>query len=95
MGSQIGSGLKKTKSQKTQYFSHENLIFRVQGLQNRTPNRSQICSKSHLRRRGPQKPSGEPLGALLEASGAEKKKLGTALGRLGAKKGAKMGPQNY
>ena len=34
------------------------------------------------------------LGALLEASGTEKKKLGTALGRLGAKKGAKMGPQN-
>ena len=38
------------------------------------------------------------LGALLGASGAEKKKLGAALGRLGAKKeskmGAKMAPLN-
>ena len=34
-----------------------------------------------------------PIGALLDALGAEKKKLGTALGRLGAEKGAKMGPK--
>ena len=34
------------------------------------------------------------LGALLAASGAEKKKSGTALGRLGAKKGAKMAKWN-
>ena len=33
------------------------------------------------------------LGALLGASGAEKKKLGAALGRLGAKKGPKIGPR--
>ena len=33
------------------------------------------------------------LGALVAASGAEKKKLGAALGRLGAKKGPKMGPK--
>ena len=33
------------------------------------------------------------LGALLGASGAEKKKLGAALGRLGAKKRPKMGPK--
>ena len=51
-------------------------------------------SESHLRRGGPQKASGEPLGALLEASGAEKKKLGTALGRLGPKKGANIGGPN-
>ena len=52
------------------------LFFRVQGLQNRTPNRSKIGSKSHLRRGGLQKASGEPLGALLEASGAGKKEVG-------------------
>ena len=62
----------------------------VQDLQNRTQNQSKMGSESHLRRGGPQKASGEPLGALLEALGAEKKKLGTALGRFGAKKGAKM-----
>ena len=66
----------------------------VQGLQNRTPNRSKIGSKSHLRRGGPQKASGEPLGTLLEASGAEKKKLGTALGQLWAKNKFKRGYQN-
>ena len=74
------------------------LFSRVQGLQNRTPNRSKIGSEFHLRRGGPQNASGEPLGALLDALGAEKKKLGTALGRFGPKKGpkmwAKMGPQN-
>ena len=67
------------------------LIFRVQGLQNRTPNLSKIGSKSHLRRGGLQKASGEALGALLEASGAKIKKLGTALGRVGPKKGTKTG----
>ena len=34
------------------------------------------------------------LGALLEASGAEKKKLGTDLGRLEPKKGVKIGGPN-
>ena len=63
----------------------------VQGLQNRTQNRSKTGSKSHLRRRCLQKASGEPLGALLDASGAEKKELGINLGRLGPKKGAKIG----
>ena len=57
-----------------------------------------IGSKSHLRRGDPQNASREALGAFLEASGAEKKKLGTALCRFGPKKGAKMGakmaPQN-
>ena len=67
------------------------LFFKVQGLQNWIPNRSKISSKSHLRRGGPQKASGESLGALLAASGAEKKKLGMALGRLGPKKGPKIG----
>ena len=33
------------------------------------------------------------LGALLEASGAETNKLGTALSQLGAKKVPKMGPK--
>ena len=69
------------------------LFSRVQGFQHRSQNRSKIGSHSHLRRGGPQKASGEPLGTLLEASGAGKKKLGTALGRLGAKKVAKMRTQ--
>ena len=91
MGSKIESGLKMAKSLKI-YTSHtKTLLLRVQGLQNRTPNRSKIGSKSHLRRGGLQKASGEPLGALLEASGAEIKKLGTALGRVGPQKGAKTG----
>ena len=36
-----------------------------------------------------------PFGALLAASGAEKKKSGTALGRLGAKKRSKMGAKKF
>ena len=70
------------------------MIFKVQGLQNRTPNRSTIGSTSHLRRGGLQKASGEALGALLGASGAKIKKLGTALGRVGPKKGGHNGSQH-
>ena len=57
-------------------------------------------SESHLRRGSPQKASWRPLGALLEALGAEKNKVGIALGRSWkpsktdfSKKGSKMGPQ--
>ena len=57
----------------------KHLLLRVQGLQNRTQNRSKIGSESHIRRGGPQKAFGQPLGVFLDASGAEKKKLGTAL----------------
>ena len=57
-----------------------------------------IGSKSHLQSGEPQNASREALGAFLEASGAEKKKLETALCRFGSKKGAKtrakMAPQN-
>ena len=63
---------------------------KVQGP-NRTQNGVKIASKSHLRRGDPQNASREALGAYLEASGAEKKKLGTALCRFGTRKGAKMG----
>ena len=55
-------------------------------------------SESHLRRGGPQNASREPLGALLEASGAEQKEVGNGSGPVwapkGAKTGAKMAPQN-
>ena len=72
--------------------------FHVSGLLLGAKNGFKIGSKSHLRRGGPQNASREPLGAFLEASGAEKKKLGTALCRFGSKKGAKMwakmAPQN-
>ena len=57
-------------------------------------------SESHLRRGSPQKASWKPLGALLEALGAEKTKLESLLAALGGlprqfspKKGSKMGPQ--
>ena len=57
-------------------------------------------SESHLRRGSPQKASWKPLGALLEALGAEKTKLESLLAALGSlsrqfspKKGSKMGPQ--
>ena len=51
---------------------------------------SKMGSESHLRRGSPQKASWKPLGALLDALGAEKKRLGKALGRFGPQKGAKM-----
>ena len=70
------------------------MIFQVSGLLSGAQHGFKIGSKSHLRRGGPQNASGEPLGALLEASGAEKKKLGTALGRLGPQNGAKIGGPN-
>ena len=70
------------------------LLLKVQGLQTRAQNGVKIGSKSHLRRGDPQNASREALGAFLEASGAEKKKLGTVLCRLGPKKGTKMAPQN-
>ena len=40
---------------------------------------SKMGSESHLRRGSPQKASWRPLGALLEASGAEKSKFGGLL----------------
>ena len=55
----------------------------LQGLPKQVQILFKMGSESHLRRGGPQKASGEPLGTLLEASGAEKKKLGTALDQLG------------
>ena len=65
----------------------------MQGLQNRAQNGLKIGSTSHLRRGDPQNASREALGAFLEASGAEKKKLGAALARFSPKKGAKMDPK--
>ena len=44
--------------------------------------------ESYPRRGSPQKLSWRPLGALLDALGAEKSKLGTALGRSWAALGA-------
>ena len=44
---------------------------------------SQMGSESHLRRGSPQKASWKPLGALLEALGAEKTKLESLLAALG------------
>ena len=69
------------------------MILEVPGRHFDTKNESNISSESHLRRGGPQNAFREPLGAHLEASGAEKKKLGTALGRFGPKKEAKMDPK--
>ena len=57
-------------------------------------------SESYLRHGSPQKASWKPLGALLEALGAEKTKLESLLAALGGlsrqvltKMGSKMGPQ--
>ena len=94
MESKIDSGLKMVKSQKCNTSHTKTLLLKVQGLQNRAQNGVKIGSKSHLRRGDPQNASREALGAFLEASGAEKKKLGTALGRLGPQKGAKIGGPN-
>ena len=67
MGSQIGSGLKKAKSQKMQYLSHENLNFEGPGPPNtgpeRVPNRFPISSSTR-------KPSKSLLRASWSALGA-------------------------
>ena len=98
MESKIDSRLEIVKSQKCNTSHTRTLFLLVQGLQNRAQNGVKIGSKSHLRRGDPRNASREALGAFLEASGTEKKKLGTALCRFGPKKGAKMGakmaPQN-
>ena len=57
------------------------MIFEVQVSLFGAKNTSKIGSESHLRRGSSQKASWKPLGTLLEASGAEKKILGAALGR--------------
>ena len=56
------------------------MIFEVQGSLFRIKNGSKIGSESHLRRGSPQKASWRPLGALLEALGAEKISLERLLG---------------
>ena len=99
MESKIDCGLKVVKSQKKSNTSYtKKILLKVQGLQNRAQNGVKIGSKAHLRRGDPRNASREALGAFLEASGAGKKKLGTALCRFRSKKGAKMGakmaPQN-
>ena len=78
MGSQIGSGLKKAKSQKMQYLSHENLNFEGPGPPKTGPKRvrnwfpisssTRKPSKSLLRAScEPLGPSWSALGALLDA----------------------------
>ena len=69
------------------------LFLKLQGFAREAQIGSKMGSEWHLRRGGPQKASGESLGALLEASGDEKKKLGMALGRLGPQKSPKIGAQ--
>ena len=50
-------------------------------------------SESHLRRGRPPEASWKPLGALLEALGADKNKVGIALGPLLAAVGANYNPK--
>ena len=56
-------------------------------------NGSKMGSESHLQRGSPQKASWKPLGALLEALGADKNKVGIALGPLLAAVGANNSAQ--
>ena len=64
----------------------ETLIFKVQGSLCGVKVGSQMGSESHLRRGSFQKASWRPLGAILEASGAEKVCLEASWSRLGALK---------
>ena len=75
------------------------MIFEVPGHHFGIRNGPRTGSESHLRRGSPQKASWRPLGALLEALGAEKTKLESLLAALGSlsrqmsPQKSKMGPR--
>ena len=85
MGSQIGSGLKKAKSQKMQYVLRENLNFDGPGPPKTGPKRDQnwfpISSSTRKPSKSLLRASSEPLGPSWSALGALLDALRTLLGR--------------
>ena len=69
--------------QKQRFLRAFSLVFEVPGSLLGAKSGSKMRSESRPRRRGPRKASWNPLGALLEALGAEKKCLGELLEPLG------------